>query len=172
MSEINIIHDWFCNVNILLCGAAEEINAVCAAVKTVITDVPFDAGESIQISETRTIVCEDDVRKLAIAVSKAAPNAGFEMNGLINTESTAGELMDFCVKFKNDSLSAAFSDWYIEAYMPDYESYEDFCDSFCDCTPEEYEALADCEYVYLVETEDGEKLCAEVTLGEAETLAY
>ena len=88
----------------------------------------------------------------------------FVLTGVIDTSFNAGECADFALAYKEGQLTAQLSDWYVEACMEDYEDYEDFRKSFFECSEEEYNALKACEFVYLMETDHGDVLSAEVPL--------
>ncbi len=89
---------------------------------------------------------------------------GFSLSGVIDTSYTAGECMDFRFDCAGGSIAAKASDWYVETSMDSYESYEDFCEGFFDCTREEYEIIKGCEFVYILETGDGDILSCDVPL--------
>ena len=88
----------------------------------------------------------------------------YVLTGVIDTSYTAGECADFALTCNGGKVVAQLSDWYVETCMEDYEDYEDFCDGFCECTEEEFNALKENEFVYLLETDHGEVLSAEVPL--------
>lgn len=94
----------------------------------------------------------------------SALKTDFVLAGVIDTSAEAGECKDFELTCKNGSITAKASDWYVEEAMDSYESYEDFCDGFAECSREEYEKIKDLEFVYLLQTSDGEVLSGEVPL--------
>jgi hypothetical protein len=124
----------------------------------------------------KVITCDDDpemeVRNIAINIARICNRYPFKIRGVIDTSDLAGEMMDFYIELKDGLLNEQFSDWYVETDMAGFDGYEDFCDSFFDCTEEEYEKIKDQEFVYIIETEDGEILASEVPLGKKEPLAY
>lgn len=93
-------------------------------------------------------------------------NKDIDIAATVDTSEAAGEMMDYLVSSVDGQLKIKRSDWYVEACMDDYEDYEDFSDSFCDCSEEEYAEIKDCEFVYLLETDDGEILSVEVPMYE------
>ena len=148
------------------------INAIGAVLKDTINDVEFDIGATIEIRETYACVFDEEIRELAKAMAKAAPDASFKMSGVIDTSETAGEYMDFCVELKDKKLTAAFSDWYLEDCMECFEDYEEFCESVMECTEEEYAIYREYEFLYTLETENGDAYSDHVPLHEPVEIDY
>ena len=158
--------------NIQITGSDEEVNKICSYLKEKITDVEYEVGRGIHISETHDCVFEEEVIELAKGLARIAGGCEFVMDGYIDTSELGGLLKDFEIVFKNGVLTSRFSDWFIDTCMDSYSSYEDFRDSFFECTEDEYNAVKDSNFVYILETDDGETLCDHVPFGEAETIVY
>ena len=94
--------------------------------------------------------------------------ADFTLTGVIDTSYSAGEYMDFQLDSIDNVISLKASDWYLEEDMESYDDFEDFCDNAFECTEEEYDAVKDCDFVYIIETENGDVLSAEVPLYDVE----
>ena len=89
----------------------------------------------------------------------------FEMSGLIDTSLSAGELMDFKFVFENGVLLEQHSDWYIEDNMDQWDTFEEFDESFDGAYDEAtYEKFKKCGFMYTLETEDGDVLSENVPL--------
>lgn len=74
--------------------------------------------------------------------------------------------MDFQIQKREDQMYIRVSDWYLEADMESFEEYEDFCDNYFECGEDTFNELKDKEFVYILETDEGEMLCDEIPLGE------
>lgn len=105
----------------------------------------------------------EDYRKL-----QAVLHDGFTLEGTIDSSSVSGEYMDFQLEADGSRISVQASDWYCETEMDSYEDYEDFCDSFFECSEEEYENFKECEFVYILETDEGAVLSAEIPMHSVE----
>lgn len=158
--------------NISINGSDAAIAAIGAVLTAAITDEEFDVGATIHIEETYDCVFDDDVIELAKAMAKAAPDAAFVMDGVIDTSESAGEYMDFRIELMGGKLTAAFSDWYLEDCMDCFEDYEDFCDCVMECTEEEYDRYKTYDFLYTLETDDGEVYTDHVPLHDAVEVAY
>ena len=106
---------------------------------------------------------------MAIKMAQSAPDAAFEMNGVIDTSESAGELMDFNFVYDSEKLVRKSSDWYIETCIEDYESYEEFIDDWEDeageLTKEQFEEFREeNEFAFFIETADGTVMINEVPL--------
>lgn len=164
------------NYQITIKGTGDEIEKIGSALKETIKDVEYVVDEHIEIDRTSDCVFEDEICELAKVMAKKAAKASFVMEGVIDTSSTAGEYMDFCIKFDGKTLSASFSDWYLEDWMGKFDSYESFCDEFCetDCvfTEDDYSRFKEHEFLFTLETEDGDIFVTEVPLNDPVTLEY
>ena len=107
-------------------GNDDNVKAVNHVIKEIVTDERFDEGREIEIEETYKCVDLEEITDMAIKMAQCAPNASFEMNGVIDTSESAGELMDFNFVYDSEKLVRKSSDWYIETCIEDYESYEEF----------------------------------------------
>ena len=99
--------------------------------------------------------------KLYAALAKIKsqfPNEEFQVDGVWDTSSTAGELMDFQICCVNGELSGKCSQWYIEEDKCLYDTYEDLCES-CDDNPpfteEEFENWDESDVYYSLNSGDG-----------------
>lgn len=125
-------------------------------IKKAITGVEFEVRREMEICETYECVFPEDVAYLALEIAEAHPET-FEMCGVIDTSASAGEYMKFHFSYVNGVLTEKMSDWYVEEYMEDYEDYEDFTQYsvFEDVTEEEFNLFKTYEYLYILETKDG-----------------
>lgn len=155
------------NYTITIQGGNAAVLAIGQVLKNTITDVEFDVSAVIEIEETYSCVFEDDVCALAEAMAKAAPDAGFVMEGVIDTSESAGEYKIFRFELANGKLIGQFSDWYTEEWMEGFEDYEDFIqyDVFEGVTEEEYDTFKTYEFLFILETEDGDVFSDHVPLG-------
>ena len=158
--------------DIVINGNEKEIDAIGDVLLETITDADFDVGATITIDETYDCVFEDDICELAKEMARAAGTASFEMSGVIDTSESAGEYMDFRFEFTNGRLTAAFSDWYLSNCMECIENYEDFCEFVMDCTEEEYKTYCEYEFLYTIETSEGEVYSDHVPLHDAIEITY
>lgn len=150
--------------HIILTGDDEQINAANEFLRKSITDKRFVVDSDIIIRQTQSYVYSEEVIELARGLAGVSPALSFIIKGFIDTADSAGELMDFEIKFEAGRLTAAFSDWYIDTLMSSYDSYEDFCDFFFECDENEYNVLKNNEFAYIIETDDGDILAAEIPL--------
>ena len=136
-------------------------------------------GEETSINEDNLLIAENEfdyydeepISRYGVrtAIKKAEALRSFmdydlKLCGTIDTSYTAGEYMDFEISFSEGKPAVKVSDWYLETAMESYENYEDFCDCFFECTEEEYDAVKNCEFVYVLETDNGEVLVDKVPL--------
>ena len=68
----------------------------------------------------------DDVLK----IRKDFPNEEFQIDGVWDTSSSAGELMDFQIRCTKDGFLAKCSEWYTEESRPLYDDYASFCECY------------------------------------------
>jgi hypothetical protein len=162
----------YTSYNITINGGEEAIHAIGNVLTDTITDVDFDIGNVIEIEDTYDCVFDEEVCALAKAMAKAAPDANFVMEGVIDTSESAGEYMDFRMELVDGKLTAAFSVWYREAYMDDFEDYEEFCECVMECTEEEYDKFCEQEFIFILQKFDGDVVVAEVPLENVEELDY
>ena len=156
-------------------GSDDNVKAINDVIKDIITDEDFDEGSEIEIEETYKCVDLEEITDMAIKMVKSAPGASFEMNGVIDTSESAGELMDFAFAYDSGRLTRQSSDWYIETCIEDYESYDEFIDEWedeaGDLSEEQFEDLRDeNEFVFFVETEEGTVVMNEVPLSHVITI--
>lgn len=149
-------------------GHDAAVEAIGAVLKSTITDVEFDVGFTIEIEETYECVFEDEVCALVESMAKAAPDAGFVMEGVIDTSESAGEYKNFRFQLADGKLTGQLSDWYCEEWMENFEDYEDFTQYsvYENVTEEEYNTFKTYEYLYILETADGDIFSDHVPLGE------
>lgn len=156
-------------------GNDDNVKAINDVIKGTITDERFDEGSEIEIEETYKCVDLEEITGMAIKMTKSAADASFEINGVIDTSESAGELMDFSFVYDAEKLVRKSSDWYIETCIEDYESYDEFIDEWedeaGDLSEEEFEDLRDeNEFVFFVEAEGGTVVMTEVPLSHVVTI--
>ena len=156
-------------------GNDDNVKAINDVIKGTITDERFDEGSEIEIEETYKCVDLEERTGMAIKMTKSAADASFEINGVIDTSESAGELMDFSFVYDAEKLVRKSSDWYIETCIEDYESYDEFIDEWedeaGDLSEEEFEDLRDeNEFVFFVEAEGGTVVMTEVPLSHVVTI--
>ena len=86
------------------------------------------------------------------------------LEGTIDTSETAGECMDFQIFLSDGRIKVKCSPWYIETCMDDVDDYEGFCDIVGDFSEEEYDSVKELEFVYILETEAGDKLSSDIPM--------
>lgn len=160
----------YTRLNFKIDGNKDSIKSLVAVVRETIKDVTIGESSEFFVDNTYDCVFEEDIEKLVVAMSTKEPDVSFVVNGTIDTSESAGELRDFIVTYKDKNLIVEYSDWYIETWMESYDDYEDFCDSFFECSEEEYLKLKEYEFVYLLEASDGDKLSDAVPMIEKKKL--
>lgn len=154
----------FTTYKIIVNGDLNQIQKVGEFLKSKITDVEFEIGKEIDINETCDIVFPKDVSELALNMAKIV-DVPFEMSGLIDTSFSAGEYMDFKFIYQDGVLFEQYSDWYVEDCMDQWDSFEEFNESFDGVFGEEvYEKFKKCGFMYTLETDDGDILSETVPL--------
>ena len=156
-------------------GNDDNVKAVNAIIKDIITDEDFDEGSEIEIEETYKCVGLEEITNMAIKIVRNAPDVSFEMNGVIDTSESAGELMDFNFVYDSEKIIRKSSDWYVETCIEDYESYDEFIDEWedeaGDLSEERFEELKDeNEFVFFIEADGGTVLVNEVPLSHVLTI--
>ena len=156
-------------------GIGDDVKAVNNVIKGIIVDEDFDEGSEIEIEETYKCVNLEEITDMAIKMAKSAPDASFEMRGIIDTSESAGELMDFNFIYDAEKLIRQSSDWYVETCIEDYESYDDFIDEWGedagDLSEKQFEEIRDeNEFVFFVEAEVGTEIMNEVPLSHVITI--
>ena len=116
----------------------------------------------------RLVKDEDNVRytldmlcEVLAEIARKFPDKNFLVTGVWDTSSTAGELMDFIVTYRDGSFTARTSEWYVEEDKCLYDSYEEFCE--CNeredgppLTREEFDEWKDGEFMYSLNSGDGD----------------
>ena len=156
-------------------GNDDNVKAINDVIKNIITDEDFDEGSEIDIDETYKCVDLEEITDMAIKMAKGAPDASFEMSGIIDTSESAGELMDFRFVYDAEKLVRQSSDWYIETCIEDYDSFEEFIDEWedeaGDLSEEQFEDLKDeNEFAFFIEAKEGTVLTNEVPLSHVITI--
>lgn len=88
----------------------------------------------------------------------------FILSGVIDTSSDTGKCLYFRFEVKGNNIISRASDWYSVTSIGSYDGYEDFCENFFECSREEYDSVKDSEYVYVLETEQGNVLSGGIPL--------
>lgn len=155
-------------------GSEDAVQKIGQVLKSTITDVEFDVGAIINIDETYKCVFEDEVCELATNMAKVAPDAGFVMEGVIDTSESAGEYKNFRFELSGGKLCGQFSDWYTQDWMESFEDYEDFtdCIEYENVTEEEYNKFKTYEFLFTLETENGDIFSDHVPLGKPFQVAF
>ena len=156
--------DAFTTYKIVINGDSEEIKAIGEFLRDKISDVEFEIGNEMEIIETSEVVFPEEVSDLAIEMAEKF-DVSFEMSGLIDTSLSAGEYMAFKFVYKDGTLWEQHSDWYIEDNMDQWESFEEFSDSFEGMYDEAtYERFKQSGFMYTLETKEGDILSESVPL--------
>lgn len=155
-------------------GSSEAIKKIGQVLHDTIKDVEFEVSNSFEINHTYDCVFEDEIEDLVESMAKAAPDTIFTVEGTIDTSETAGEYKDFRFELNNGKLTGQFSDWYVEDYMENFEDYEDFIQfsDFEDITEEEYNKFKTWEWLYTLETDNGNIYSDNVPLGELFEISF
>ncbi len=153
------------NYTIKLVGTEEEIKKATAVVATVFHDESLLGKDCIEIEETYQFVWVQDVTKLAELMVKNSPNiSSFMIAGTVDTSESAGEYMDFLIKYEQGSLSVQSSCWYLILDADEFEDYEEFSEVYEGYSEEEYEELCQCPH-YILDSGDGD-IVTEVPLDD------
>lgn len=110
-------------------------------------DVEGDEDFDAIIEETYACVWIDNIAELAVEIVKLAPKLGFVLSGVVDTSESAGEYMDYEIRYENEKLTLRHSCWYVYFYAYDYESYEE-------CVEETEGRYTEEEYNFGIENED------------------
>ena len=112
-----------------------------------------DSGEPqeefFEIEDCYACVWLEDIQVLAAKMARLAPNASFDLDGVVDSSESAGEYMDFSITYASGKLTSSSSAWYLHSgngyFLDCYPNYEEFNEEFWnedkDCplyTEEEY----------------------------------
>ncbi len=163
--------------NIRINGTDAEIEAINKVLREAVTDEKYNGGREIKIEETYTCTFPEEVEALAARMASVSPNSEFFMEGVIDTSESAGEFMDFAVKFTDGKLLRQFSDWYLETCLEYYEGFDDFVDEWGEEVPEVDELYfnkfkEENEFAFFLETKDGMMMVSSVPLGDEIEVDY
>ena len=98
---------------------------------------------------------------LAIELAQALSDIDFVIEGHIDTSESAGEYMDFLIEYQNRTLISKSSSWYIQAYLCDFDNYNEFAQAYCDkkgkpkLTQEQFESFK-YDDVYILNSGSGD----------------
>ena len=124
----------------------------------------FENGKSILKIDVRFYDDFGDMvtpEGLAIKLAKAFSDIDFVIEGHIDTSESAGEYMDFLIEYHNRTLISKSSSWYINAYLCDYDNYNEFAQAYCDkkgkprLTKEQFESFKD-DDIYILNSGRGD----------------
>ena len=126
-------------------------------------------GETIRFDGNTFTNSEDNVRytldmlcEVLADIAKAFPGERFTVTGVWDTSSTAGELMDFIVRFEDRRFTVRTSGWYVEESRCLYDSYGEFVEAHGDddgtapLTREEFENWGEDEIMFSLDSGDGD----------------
>lgn len=152
-----------------LVGTEEEIKKATAVLAVVFDDESLFGRDCIKIEETYQFVWVQDVTKLAELMVKNAPTiSGFTISGTVDTSESAGEYMNFVIKYENGVLSVQSSCWYLILDADEFDDYDEFCEVYEGYSEEEYEELKKCPH-YILDSGDGD-IVTEVPLDDPEVI--
>lgn len=157
----------YSSYKISLAGERADIEAATTVAGAVFHDKNMVGREIIDIVKNDEVVWVDDVSKLAEKMVRAARGLKLmTIVGTVDTGESAGEYMDFLVKYEDGKLSVQSSCWYLVLEAGKYANYEDFCKAYSGCTEEVFEILRKGRYFMLDSGNGG--IATEVPLDEAE----
>lgn len=123
-------------------GSTEDIKKATAVLAIAFDDESIFGKDSIEIEETYQFVFVPDIVRLAELMATNAPTIScFTISGTVDTSESAGEYMDFIIKYENGSLSVQSSCWYLIMYTDEFNDYDEFCEVYGGYSEEEYEEL-------------------------------
>lgn len=154
---------------IKLVGTEEEIEKATAVVAVAFHDESLLGKDCIEIEETYQFVWVQDIVKLAELMVKNSPNlSSLTISGTVDTSESAGEYMDFLIKYENGTLTVQSSCWYLILDADEYDDYEEFSEDYEGYSEEEYEELRQCPH-YILNSGDGD-IVTEVPLDDPEVI--
>lgn len=154
---------------IKLVGTEDEIENATAVVAVAFHDESLLGKDCIEIEETYQFVWVQDIVKLAELMVKNSPNlSSLTISGTVDTSESAGEYMDFLIKYENGTLTVQSSCWYLLLDADEYDDYEEFGEDYEGYSEEEYEELRQCPH-YILNSGDGD-IVTEVPLDDPEVI--
>lgn len=93
------------------------------------TEVSID-GNNVSVEDSYDIVFLDDIIDFVEEIAALCPNVSFTVKGCTDTSESAGEYLDFEMKYENKKITVKWSDWYVFFYANDYETFEEFSESY------------------------------------------
>ena len=134
-------------------------------------EVNFDANQLFAFGVLEKHCSDEPVETVYLAKAKNTYDRFLKymqcdtsLEGTIDTSETAGECMDFQIILSDGMINVKCSPWYIETCMDDVDDYEGFCDIVGDFSEEEYDSVKELEFVYILETEAGDKLSSDIPM--------
>lgn len=93
------------------------------------TEVSID-GNNVSVEDSYDIVFLDDIIDFVEEIAALCPNVSFTVKGCTDTSESAGEYLDFEMKYENKKITIKWSDWYLIVYPNDYENFEEFSEAY------------------------------------------
>ena len=157
----------FSHYKIALQGENADIMTATNIMAASLQDNSVAGKAEFYVERNYDVVWVDDVTKMAEKAVKAAPGLKLvTIEGTVDTSESAGEYMNFLIKYENGELSVASSCWYLILEAGKFESYEEFCKSYTGCSEEAFEILRQRTY-YMLDSGAGD-IVTEVPLDEPE----
>ena len=154
---------------IRLIGSEDAIRTATTVLAETFQDESLIGESCITIEETYDVVWVEDIAKLAEVMTKTTPNiSSFTITGTVDTSESAGEYMDFLIKYENNTLSVQSSCWYVLLDTDEFEDYEEFCDEYEGYSEGEFEEFQECQH-FILDRGDGD-IVAEVPLDDPEII--
>ncbi|MDY3281661.1 hypothetical protein [Dysosmobacter sp.] len=154
---------------IKLAGAEDEIKKATAVLAAAFQDESLMGKDCITIEGSYQFVWVQDVVKLAELMVRNAPDlSSLTISGTVDTSESAGEYMDFLIKYENGILSVQSSCWYLILHADEFDDYAEFSEVYQGYSEEEYEELRKCPH-YILNSGNGD-LVTEVPLDEPEVI--
>lgn len=154
---------------IKLDGSTEDIKKATAVLAVAFDDDSMVGQNPVEIEETCQIVWVHDVVRLAELMVKNAPDISFFIiSGIVDTSESAGEYMNFVIKYENGSLTVQSSCWYLILYADEFDDYDEFCEVYDGYSEDEFEELRKCTH-YVLDSGSGD-IVTEVPLDDPEVI--
>lgn len=150
-------------------GKKRHINAATKVFAEALDDDSIIGMDHIEIEETYEVVWVESIAAMAEKAVKAAPKLkSLTISGTVDTSESAGEYMDFLIKYADKKLTVQSSCWYLAFYADDFEDYENFCEVYDGFSEEEYEEMCRCPH-YRLDSGEGD-IVTKVPLDEPEII--
>ena len=135
------------------------------------TDVDGNDNFDAIVEETYECVWLESIIDLAIEIIKLTPKLGFVLSGVIDTSESAGEYMDYEIRYEDGKLVSRNSCWYLTIDVLGYDSFEQFCEYHDDCCSEDdyQRGIANGGELFILDSGDGD-VVTEVPLSDVEEI--